>query len=717
MSFNLLGGGEARQVRTGVVSWNFFDVLGVKPVLGRGLRPDDETPGADAVLVASHEFFERELGGDPTAVGRRFEMNERVHTLVGVLPPLPRYPNADDVYMPTVACPFRSRPAVAENRRARMVQAFARVKSGVPLERAQAEVALIAESLGTEHKEAYTQATGYRADLLPLREELVRSARPTFLLLLVTVAFVLLIACANVANLMVARLAGRERELAVRATLGAGRGRLLRQLLAESTLLSLAGGALGLLLAGLVSGGLSAFVARFTPRASELRLDASVFVFTLLMAVGTGLVAGSLPGLPSWRRLAEALGEGGRTGAGAPRVRLRNALVVGQLALSFVLLMGAALALRSFAKLQEVEAGFRSESVLTAEVHSNWSRYFNAERRLDVVRLLAFHDGLQARLRALPGVVSVGVAWTFPLDPSFNHDGTFRIEGRPGGEDGQPLPRAETRAAGPDYFDAIGVPILRGRDFEEGDRGDAPPVVLVSQGLARRHFGEEDPRGRRISLDGGQSWGTIMGVVGDVRNLRLEDEPKDTIYIPFARSPSVSCQYFVRSLTDPRALGRELHAAVRALDPETALHEVRTLEDVREAALRSPRLTTLLLGGFAALALAITAAGLSGLIAYSVSKRTHEIGIRMALGAAPGGVLAMILGQGMRSVALGLALGVSTALFLARLASGLLFGVSPTDILCFVGSGVVLVLVAAVACLVPARRAISIDPQIALRSL
>jgi putative ABC transport system permease protein len=716
MSFTLLGSGEPRRVQTGVVSWNFFDVLGVRPVLGRSLRPEDETHGAEAVLLASHEFFQKELGGDPAAVGRRFEMNERVHTLVGVLPPLPRYPNADDVYMPTVACPFRSRPTVTENRQARMVQGFARVKAGVSLERAKTDVALVSERLRMEHADAYALASGYRADLLPLREELVRSARPTLLVLLVTVAFVLLIACANVANLMVARLAGREKELAVRATLGASRGRLLRQLLTESTILSLAGGLIGLLFAGVASGLLGTFAARFTPRASELRLDAPVFLFTLVVAVGTGLLAGSLPGLPSWQRLAEALGESGRGGDASPRVRLRNALVVAQLALSFVLLFGAALALRSFAKLQEVRSGFRSENVLTAEVHANWSRYFGQERRLDVDRLLAFHDGLRARLLALPGVVNVGVAWTFPLDPSFTNDGTFRIEGRTV-TDGQPLARAETRAAGPDYIDAIGVPLVRGRDFDERDRRGAPAVVLVSQGLARRHFGEEDPVGSRISTDGGENWSTIVGVVGDVRNVRLEEEPKDTIYLSFNSFPGTSCQYFVRSLEDPHRLAREFREAVRALDPQTALHEVRTLEEVRDAALRSPRLTTVLLGAFAGLALAITAAGLSGLIAYSVSQRTHEIGIRMALGAAPGRVLAMILGQGMRSVALGLALGVTVSLALARLVSGLLFGIAPTDVLCFVGSGVVLVLVAAIACLVPARRATSIDPQIALRSL
>ena len=715
MNFTLLGGSEARRVQTGVVSWNFFDVFGVKPVLGRDFRSEDEGHGAEAVLLLSHEFWKSELGADPGVVGRRFEMNDRAHTVVGVLPPLPRYPDANDVYMPTTACPFRSRAAVTENRRARMVLAFARKKAGVPLVRARGDVSAVGDRLVKEYPDAYAREPGYRADLLPLQEELIRTARPTFLLLLATVAGVLLIACANVSNLMVARLAGREKELAVRAALGAGRGRLLRQLLTESTVLALAGGALGLVLAALVSGTLATFVARFTPRASELRIDGWVLAFTLVVAMLTGLLSGSLPGLPAWRRLAEALGEGGRTGAGG-RHRLRAGLVVSQLAVSFVLLIGAALTLRSFLNLLDVDAGFRSENILTASVDLNWSHYQTPEHQLDRERVVAFHRGLEERLRAQPGVVEVGRAWTFPLNASFNNDGTFQIEGRPV-EEGQALPRAETRGASSGYFGAIGVPLLRGRVFDERDDGERSSVVLVSQGLAGRQFGEEDPVGRRLSTDGGRTWSAIVGVVGDVRNIALDQEPKDTIYLPFLQYPGFGSQVFVRTLGDPRAVARALQSSVRDLDPQTALHEVRTLEDVRDASLGSPRLTAVLLGGFAMLALVITAAGLSGLLAYSVNRRTHEIGIRVALGATRSSVLMMVLGQGMRSVALGLAIGAAGALALVRLVSGLLFGVAPTDLLCFVGSGVVLAAVAAVACLVPARRATTIDPQLALRSL
>jgi predicted permease len=715
MNFTLLGGAEPRRVRAGVVSWDFFSLFGVAPVLGRNFRAEDETHGADAVLLVSHEFWKQELGGDPAAVGRRFEMNDRVHTVIGVLPPLPTYPDTNDVFMPTVACPFRSRPSTAENRQARMVQAFARVKPGVALPAARAEVGVLADRFLGEHPDAYAAAIGYRADLLPLREEMVRQARPTFLLLLGTVGLVLLIACANVANLMVARMAGREKELALRASLGATRGRLLRQLVTESTLLAVAGGLVGLLIAFSASGLLSAFASRLTPRASEIRLDGWVVAFTLVLSVVTGVVSGTLPGLPSWRRLAEALQDGGRGGQGPSRARLRHALVVSQLALSFVLLMGAALTLRSFAKLRAVDAGFRPENVLTAEVHLNWSRYRSEDRRQTVSRSVDFHEALRSRLEGLPGVMAASPAWTFPLNEAFSNNGTFKIEGRDYPE-GQALPKAEGRGVGTGYFDAIGVPVLRGRKFDERDRSGAPLVVLINQGLARRYFGDEDPIGRRLSADGGD-WATIVGVVGDVRNASLEQEPKDTLYLSFLQFPGFSSQYFVRAKGDPRALERQFREAVSAIDPQTAVNAVRTLEDVRDAALGSKRLTTWLLGAFALLALGITTAGLSGLVAYSVSQRTHEIGIRMALGAAPRRVMRMVLGQGLRSVGLGLVLGTLAALALARLLQGLLFGVAPTDTLCFVASGLLLLATATVACFLPARRAVAIDPQIALRSL
>jgi len=714
MDFTLLGGGDARRVRTGVVSWNFFDVLEVKPLLGRSFRADDEQPGADAVLVLSNDYW-RTLGGDTGIIGRRFEMNDRVHTVVGVLPAIPQYPNDNDVFMPATACPFRNRPEVLANRRARMLNAFARVAPGVTLAQAQADLDGISGRLRGAYPDALPRDSEARVALSPLKEDLVREARPTFLVLLATVALVLLIACANVANLTLARLVERSRELAVRSALGAGRVRLLRQLLTESTMLALAGGALGLLLAYVTRDLLTAFAARLTPRAHEIAIDGRVLLFTLGMSVLTGVLAGTLPGLPGREKIAPTLlGDSGRTTSDRRRQRMRSSLVAWQLALSFVLLIGAALMLRSFENLRRVDAGFHSDQVLTARLNLNFSAYSDAEHRIDAERVNAFYRALDDQLRGLPGVVSIGAAWTFPLNSSFQNDGTFGIEGRDASAG--PPPKATFVGVSPAYFEALGVPLVRGRVFDERDKIGGPGAVIVNQRLARRHWPDADPVGRRISTDGGRTWRTIAGVVGDVRQASLDREPQDAVYLPFREFPGYSATLFVRTLGAPGRVAEQLRAAARTADPQTAVTGVRTLGDIRSDALSSPRLTSVLLGLFAAVALVITAAGLGGLIAYSVSRRTHEIGIRMALGADRGRITAMVLREGMTSVVIGLVMGLAGALALSRLVSGLLFGVGPNDPICFTASAVVLVLAAVAGCLVPARRATAVSPMTALRA-
>ncbi|HEV8253714.1 MAG TPA: ABC transporter permease [Vicinamibacteria bacterium] len=713
MDFTLLGGGDPRRVRAGVVSANFFDVLEVKPLLGRTFRPDDEAPGADAVLVLSHDYW-RTLGSEASVVGRRFEMNDRVHTVVGVLPPIPQYPQENDVYMPSTACPFRNRPAVLENRRARMLGAFARIAPGVSLPQAQAEVEGVSRRLRAAYPDAFARESDARVALSPLKEDLVRGARPTFLVLLATVALVLLIACANVANLTLARLVERSRELAIRSALGAGRARLLRQLLTESTILALGGGALGLSFAFATRDLLTAFAARLTPRAGEVEIDVAVLLFTLVTSVLTGVLAGTLPGLPGRERIAPVLlAENVRATGDRRRQRLRAGLVAWQLALSFVLLIGAALMLRSFANLRSVDAGFKGDHVLTARLNLNFSTYTNAEHRIDVERVNGFYRALEDRLRALPGVVALGTAWTFPLNNAFQNDGTFTIEGR--GEASGPPPKATFIGVSPAYFETLGVPLLRGRVFDERDRGDAPVMVVVNQRLARRHWGEADPVGQRISSDGGRTWRTIVGMVGDVRQEGLDRDPGDAVYLPFRQFPGFGATLFVRTMDDPARVAEQVRAAALASDSQTAVTALRTLDDIRSEALSSPRLTTVLLGLFAGLALVITAAGLSGLIAYSVSQRTHEIGIRMALGADRPTITAMVLREGLTSVATGLAVGIVGALALSRLVSGLLFGVGPNDPACYAGSALVLLGVSVAGCLLPARRATAVSPMAALR--
>jgi putative ABC transport system permease protein len=712
MDFTLLGGGDPRRVRAGVVSWNFFDVLEVKPVLGRGFRADDETEGADAVLILSHEYW-RELGGDASIVGRRFEMNDRVHTVVGVLPPIPQYPQENDVYMPATACPFRAR--LVNNRQGRLLSAFGRVAPGVSVAQAQADVDAVSQRLRAAYPDAFRREARPHVQLSPLKEDLVRGARPLFLVLLATVALVLLIACANVANLTLARLLERSRELAIRSALGAGRARLVRQLLTESTIVALAGGVVGLGLAFAARGLLTTFAARLTPRAGEVQIDGAVLLFTLVTSVLTGILAGTLPGLPGRERVAETLvADNGRSTGDRRKHRLRTGLVAWQLALSFVLLIGASLTLRSFQNLRQVDAGFHGERVLSARVNLNFTTYGNAEHRIDADKVAAFNRSMEDQIRPRAGVVAVGAAWTFPLNNQFRNDGTFAIEGR--GEIAGPPPKATFIGVSPAYFDALGVPVLNGRAFDDRDRAGGEGAVIVNERLARRHWKGEDPVGRRISGDGGRTWRAVVGVVGDVRQEALDAEYTDTVYLPFREFPGYAYTLFVRTLDDPAHAAETVRAAARRSDPQAALTSVRTLDDIRRETLSSPRLMSVLLGMFALLALVITAAGLSGLIAYSVGRRTQEIGIRMALGADRGRIITMVMREGMLSVAAGLVLGVAGALALSRLVSGLLFGIGANDPMCYAGSAVVLLAVAAAACFLPARRATAVSPMTALRT-
>lgn len=713
MSFTLLGGAEPQRVQTGVVSANFFDVLGVRPIYGRTFLPGDEEHGSDAVLVLSYKYWQQSHGGDPNIVGRVFQMNNRAHTVIGVLPPIPQYPAEEDVYMPTSQCPTRSSDQFIANRTSRMMSVFGRLKPGVPVAQAQADMSTIAAGLQRQYPESYPANSGYTTAVFPLQEELTRRAKPTFLILLGTAGLVLLIACANVANLTLARLMRREREMAIRSALGAGRGRLIRQLLTESTLLSLAGGLLGLLLA---AGGLHLlvnFAARFTTRSSEIRIDGLVLLFTFLVAVATGLVFGLLPAFSTDGNLTNALKEGGgRTSASARRQRVRNLLIVAQVAVSFMLLIGAGLMLRSLVKLQSVSPGFDPDRVLAMRVSPNWSKYNAQDQTLLLLRRVL------DKVRAQPGVQSASLSSTYPLNQLGITNGPFnrgfQIEGHPIPE-GELAPQADFRTASPGYFETIRLPLLKGRTFEESDNEKAKQVAVINQSTARHRWGDEEPIGRRVSFDRGQNWATIVGIVSDVKQYGLDREATDEIYIPLAQSGFAN-NLLVRTAADPMSIASLMREAIYAADPDTAIDRVQTLEHVRSDAVASPRLTAILLAMFAGLALIITGAGIAGVMALSVSQRKHELGIRLALGATPGKVLRMVIGQGMSFVVAGLSIGVAGALLLGRLMSALLFAVQPTDPLTFVAVSAVLMVVAAAACFVPALRVTSIDPMIALRS-
>ena len=715
MSFILYGHGDPDRVRTGVVSWNYFDLFGVKPLLGRNFYPVDEKPGAPAVLLLSYEYWKNNFGADPQIVGKTFEMNDKVHTVVGVLPPVPQYPNENDVYMPTSACPFRSSPMHTENRDMRMMEVFGRLKPGVSIVQARADLSSIANGLKVQYPKSYPDSTGYAATAAQLQEELTHGARPTLLLLLAAAAFVLLIACANVANLTLSRMAKRERELAVRTALGAGRSRLLRQLLTESFLLALVGGLLGLLLAFDSLKLLTDFAARLTPRAREIHIDAGVLLFTLAAAVGTSLIFGTLSALFSRANLASSLKEG-TTGAGTGyrQNRLRDALIVCQIAFSFMLLIGAGLTLRSLIKLQSVDAGFTPERALALRTTFSFAKYTSDEQSRVMVKKLV------DRVKSEPGVLSGAVSNRFPFEPEMISGGpesvsfSFQVEGRQL-EPGQAPPVSTFAAVSPDYFQTLGIPLREGRLFTERDDEKGPLIAIINETMKRQLWPNESPIGKRITPDGGQHWGQIVGVVGDVREFGLDHAPVAETYVPQALNPAAGT-VVVRTTAEPQSMARALTRAIHEVDPQAAVTHIVTLEQARYESMASPRLTTTLLGIFAGLALVIAAAGIGGIMALMVSQRVREIGIRIALGAGPMKIVQMVLGKGMVLAALGIGFGIAGGIALTGLVKSLLFEVAPTDVVTFGAVGLLLAGSTAVACYLPARRAAAVDPNIALRA-
>jgi putative ABC transport system permease protein len=707
MAFILLGRAEPERVRTGVVSWNFFDVFGVKPLMGRNFRSDDEKPGAPAVLLLSYEYWIRSFGGDPTVINKTFTMNDRLHTVIGVLPPLPQYPNENDVYMPTTACPFRSDPQMIANRQDRMMGAFGLRKPGMSVAQVEADLNGVAHNMQRAYPDIYPAAFDVGTRTVSLRDEMTHEARPTMLVLLGAAGFVLLIACANVANLNLARMVRRERELAVRTALGAGRMRLFRQLLAESFLLALAGGGLGLLLAHNCLALLVKFVALFTSRAGEIHIDGTVLLFTLGVAVVTSLISGSAAALHTTATGATDLKEGSaQSTVGVGRRRLRDALIISQIAVSFLLLIGAGLMLRSFMNLQHVDPGFQPENVLTMRLNLNFTKYDNDDKRR------AFFESLIDKLQGQPGVRSAAATMTFPLEGTQPMRNDFKIEGQ---LQSQSMPIGDFRVVSPGYFETLRIPISEGRDFTHGDRPGAPDVAIVNRSAARHFWGTQYPIGKRISTDNGKTWIQIVGVVGDVKQYGLNQDAADEIYVPLAKSPLLNGDLVVKTAVAPLSIARRIIEQIYEIDPNQPAARVRSLEQVRSDSIAAPRLTTDLLALFALLALAIAAAGIGGVMALAVSQRTHEIGVRMAIGALPHEILRMVLRRGLALTAIGVALGLFGALTLTRILRGLLFEVTPTDPMTFMAVAAVLVLAALVACYIPARRAARVDPMVALR--
>jgi len=720
MSFILYGRGEPERVQTSVVSANFFDVLGVKPILGRTFVPDDEKPGGDAVLVLSYKYWKQSYGGDPNIVGSVFRMNNRPHTVIGVLPPVPEYPSESDVYMPTANCPFRSSTAVIDNRRARLLSAvFGRLKPGVEVAQAQADVAGVAANIQRTYPDIYPNHIGYAAQLDRLDTVLTQEARPTFLILLGTTALVLLIVCANVANLNLARVLQRQSEVAVRTALGASRGRLVTQMLTESILLSVGGGALGLLLAWFGLPLLTSFAGRFTTRTAEIQIDSSVLLFTLVVSACTGLAFGVIPAVSSAfdsrKSLVVMLKESGDRSTSGAKNRIRGLLVAAQVAISFTLLTAATLMLQSMIKLQHVDPGFNPQNVFVMRLQPNWSRFTNA-----ATATAQFRDYFRRLLESVsqqPAVVEAAVSSTYPLNPAGITRGpnnvTIQLEGRPPDE-ANAAAQVDPRAVSPAYFRALDIPLIRGRMFTDADDDKAPRVAIVNDAAARGRWGVEDPIGKRFSFDNGTTWITVVGVVGNVKQYGLDKEPAQEIYGPVAQTPFGSF-LVVKTKGAPLQEARLMRDVVHNVDAETAIDQVKTLQQALDDSVASPRETTWLLGVFALLALFITAAGLTGVMALAVTQRTREIGIRIALGATRVRILSMMMRQALALMLLGLAAGLAGALMLNRVITSLLFATPGVDPVTFAAVACLLILVGAVACLIPSLSATGIDPTLTLR--
>ena len=715
-SLGLRAGNEPEQVWGSSVSANLFSLLGVAPLLGRTFLPEEEQPGREQVVAMSYDLWQRRFNSDPEVIGKTIRLEGKTFTVIGVMPATFRFPSAEvQVWKPLA---FDAGDLSEQQRGSRSLSVVGRLRPGATLPSAQTDMQAIASRLVQEHPKQYTANMGFAVTVVPLYEQVVGNVREALLVLLGAVGFVLLIGCANVANLLLARAASRQKEMAVRAAFGASRGCIVRQLLTESVLLALLGGAVGGLLALWGVDALKMLLPSGTlPRLEEIGVDARVLSFTLVVSLATGLLFGLAPALRASRaELTEVL-KGGSRGVTASlrRNRVRSLLVVAEIALALVLLIGAGLLIRGFARLLSIPPGFNPENALTMRIALPTAKY---QERLQQA---GFFRQLVERAAALPGVEATGVVTSLPFS-GWRNDWSISLEGVRGME-GLPtdtLPAANYFAVNADYFRAMGISLLGGRGFT-GEDNEGPPAVIINQALARRFWPNESPIGKRLKQGGQQSpypWRTIVGVVGDVRQSGFETDVMPEIFVPYqdVRKPLMNAMFLVvRSGSEPMGWVAGVRAAVAALDPDQAVSNIRTLEERVALSVAERKFNLLLLGIFAAIALALAATGVYSVMAYSVTERTHEIGIRMALGAQMRDVLKLVAGQGMILTLAGVTIGVGAAFALTRLMSNLLFEVSATDPLTFILMAALLAGVTLLACWIPARRATKVDPMIALR--
>jgi putative ABC transport system permease protein len=698
----LSGESEPERVPAAFVTASFFPVLGAKPAIGRSFLYEEDREGKDRVAVISHALWQRRFGADKGVVGRQISVSGESTTIIGVMPADFEFMQPVDMWRPLAV------EMTSERRDNRYLQVLARLKPGVSIEQAQSQLNTITERLGQSYVETNSN---WGARLTGLHDLMVAGVRPALLLLLGAVGFVLLITCANVANLLLARAAARQKEIAVRAALGASRMRVVRQLLTESLLLSTVGGGVGLLLGIWLTDFLVSISPANTPRLESVHLDASVLLFTLGVTFVIGLLFGLAPAWQASRvNLNEALKEGGRGfSEGWRRNRVRKVLVISEVALSLMLLIGAGLLIKSFVLLRSTDAGFNAENVLTMRISLPSLKYKGKQKA-------EFFERLAESVAQLPGVEAVGATLSLPLNGSnYSVGRSFIPEGRP--LTPEESINASYSVTTPGYFGAMKIPLVAGRQFTERDRGDAPQVVIVNETLARRYFPNETAVGKRIKIWRDEQFPReIVGIVGDTKTDVLEGEASPQMYVPHAQDASWGgMSLVVRSTAKPVALTSAVRGAVLSMDPDQPVFSIKTMEDVVAASVATRRISMLLLSGFAGLALLLAALGVYGLISYSIAQRTHEIGLRMALGAQARDVLGLVLRQGMSLVLMGIVIGLVAAFALTRVMKSLLYEVSATDPLTFAGVALLLIIVALIACLIPARMAMRVDPMIALR--
>ena len=711
---NLTSGDTPEKLSALRMTPEILPMLGVSPLAGRFFSADEASAGRDHVVLLSHGLWKRRFGSDPMAVGSAITLNGESYTVIGVMPPdfafAPFWATDAEMWAPL------DLSKRAGNREGSSLRVFGRLRSGVSPASAAREVAAVTAVLEREFP-----GTNRDVRVMPLQEKVVGNVRPVLLVILGAVALVLLIACANVANMLLARSSARRREIALRAAIGAGRGRLIRQLLTESVVLACVGGAAGVALGAWGLKALLAVAPESIPRLHDVRLDLRVLFATLGVALLTGIAFGLAPALEaSATRISGALKEGGAAGAGREGGRIRRVFAGLEVAVALVLLVGAGLMIRSFVALQRIDPGFDPRGVVTLEVSVTGTAQAEPGRRA------VLYPQILERFRALPGVRAAGAINHIPIAGDI-WGLPYLVEGRPIPRPGE-TPTATYRAVMPGYFETMRIPILRGRDVAAGDTADAPGVVLVNEFLARRTWPGEDPVGKRIAFDGSDdnpAWLTVIGVVRNVVRAEWSDEPEDEAYLALAQRPALMnsrhpqeayASFVVRTDGDPAALAPSLRAAVRDLDPTLPVSAVQTMREVVWQANGRARFQTWLLAVFAAAAALLAAVGIYGVMSYAVSRRSREIGVRMALGARPGEVLRLIVGQGMGVAAAGAAAGLAPALVLTRLMRSLLYGVPPTDLATYAAVGGGVLAIALVASYVPARRAARIDPAAALRA-